>query len=262
MDLGINGKNALVLASSQGLGLGIAEKLCAEGANVMLCGRSGDKLAEAAERLDTGAGGSAAYTLIDLADEASASALHDATVERFGPVDILVNNGGGPPPGAVSADDADAWRRQFDTMVLRLMQMTDLCLPAMREKQWGRVLTVASSGVQQPIPNLGMSNTLRAALVGWNKSLSNQVAADGITLNVLAPGRIHTSRVDQIDEGAAARLGKSVDEVRAAARAAIPVGRYGTVEEFASVAAFLVSAPASYVTGSVVRCDGGYIKGV
>ena len=188
--------------------------------------------------------------------------LVDAAVEEFEGVDILVNNAGGPPPGGIEAQDADTWRSQFDTMVLRLIEITNLCLPGMRDSGWGRVLTVASSGIIQPIPNLSISNTIRAALVGWNKSLSNEVAADGITLNILAPGRILTARTDQLDGGVAKRQGKTVDEVREASFATIPARRYGTVEEFGAVAAFLVSEPASYVTGGVIRCDGGSIRSV
>ena len=262
MDLGLTGKRALVLASSSGLGLGIAGKLCAEGASVLLSGRSQDKLENAADMLTNVGPGNASYLVVDLSDPTSATSLYGAAQEALGGVDILVNNTGGPPPGGVEGQSADTWRSEFDTMVVRLIEMTNLCLPGMRERGWGRVLTVASSGIVQPIPNLSISNTIRSALVGWNKSLSNEVAADGITLNILAPGRIHTDRTDQLDAAAAKRLGKSIDEVRTASQATIPARRYGEVEEFAAVAAFLVSQPASYVTGGVIRCDGGSIRGV
>lgn len=262
MDLGLKGKRALVLAASGGLGLGIATKLCEEGGNVMLAARSQDKLENAADTLTNAGPGNASYMVADLADSGSAEALFNAATEALGGVDILVNNTGGPPPGGVVGQDAETWRAQFDTMVVRLIEMTNLCLPGMRERGWGRVLTVASSGIIQPIPNLSISNTIRSALVGWNKSLSNEVAGDGVTVNILAPGRIHTARTDALDSAAAERQGKTVEEVRAASNATIPAGRYGTVEEFASVAAFLVSEPASYVTGGIVRCDGGSIRSV
>lgn len=262
MDLGLKNKRALVLASSSGLGLGIAGKLCAEGANVLLSGRSQDKLENAADRLTNLGPGTASYLVADLGDPTSAAALFDTAMDALGGVDILVNNTGGPPPGGVLGQDADTWRSEFDTMVVRLIEMTNLCVPGMRERGWGRVLTVASSGILQPIPNLSISNTIRSALVGWNKSLSNEVAADGVTLNILAPGRIHTDRTDQLDAAAAKRQGKSIDEVRKTSEATIPARRYGEVDEFASVAAFLVSAPASYVTGGIIRCDGGSIRGV
>lgn len=262
MDLGIKGKRALVLASSQGLGLGIASRLCDEGANVLLSGRSADKLAAAAKELNSRGAGTADFVVNDLSATDAAGCLHAAAQEKLGGVDILVNNTGGPPPGTVAKPDADSWRAQFDTMVLRVIEISNLCSGGMLKAGWGRILTITSSGIVQPIPNLSMSNTLRSALVGWNKSLSSELAGGGVTVNILSPGRIHTDRVDQLDAAAAERQGKSIDEVRTAARATIPVGRYGDVDEFAAVAAFLVSAPASYVTGSIVRCDGGLIRSV
>jgi len=262
MDIGLNNKRALVLASSGGLGLGIATALCREGAHVMLSGRSGDKLKAAAAELTAAGPGRAEFTVVDLTDADAAQSLHAAATASLGGVDVLVNNCGGPPPGGVEAQESDTWRSQFDVMVVRLIEMTNLCLPGMRESGWGRVLTVASSGVIQPIPNLSISNTIRSAIVGWNKSLSNEVAADGITVNILAPGRVATDRTQALDENAAKRQGKTVEEVRKASNATIPAGRYGRVEEFGAVAAFLVSEPASYVTGGIVRCDGGSIRSV
>ena len=221
MDLGIKGKRALVLASSQGLGLGIATKLCEEGANVLICGRVEEKLAGVAADLNEKCSGTADFVVVDLSDTDAAGRLYAAAKEKLGSVDILVNKAG-----------------------------------------WGRVLTVASSGVVQPIFNLAMSNTIRSSLVGWSKSLSNEVAGAGITVNMLLPGRIATARLQQLDQANADKLGKPAEEVSAAAQATIPAGRYGTVEEFGNVGAFLCSEPASYMTGGLVRCDGGAIKGV
>lgn len=262
MDLGLTGKRALVLAASGGLGLGIATALCREGTNVLIAARSRDKLEAAAASLNDTGPGEAHYAVADLNDESAARELYAAARDALGGVDILINNTGGPPPGGIEAQDADTWRRHFDTMVVRLIELTNLCLPDMRENGWGRVLTVASSGVVQPIPNLSISNTIRSALVGWNKSLSNEAAADGITLNILAPGRIATARTEDIDSRVAKAEAKSFEEVRAASQSTIPARRYGTVEEFGAVAAFLVSEPASYVTGGVIRCDGGSIRSV
>jgi 3-oxoacyl-[acyl-carrier protein] reductase len=262
MDLGIKGKRALVLASSQGLGLGIATKLCEEGASVIVSGRVEDKLVPVVEDLNGNCAGTADYVVADLSDRDAAGRLYSAVKDKLGGVDILVNNTGGPPPGTVDKPDSELWRKQIDTMLIRVIEITNLCIADMKAAGWGRILTVASSGVVQPIFNLAMSNTIRSSLVGWSKSLSNEVAADGITVNMLLPGRIATARLQQLDEANAEKLGKPVGEVSAAAQATIPAGRYGTVEEFGNVGAFLCSEPASYMTGGLVRCDGGAIKGV
>ncbi len=262
MDYGLTGKRSLVLASSRGIGKAIGEALASEGSNVLLCGRSEDKLAAGVEAINAKGQGSAQYTTIDLSDKDAATQLFSVAREKLGGVDILVNNTGGPPPGSIVGVDGALWRAQFETMVMRVFEITDLCLPDMRSSNWGRIITVGSSGVVQPLPNLGISNALRSTLVGWSKTISNEVASEGITANMVIPGRIHTERVDELDAAASKRTGKSVDDIASAARAAIPVGRYGNVEEFAAVAAFLASQGASYVTGSVIRCDGGAIRSV
>jgi 3-oxoacyl-[acyl-carrier protein] reductase len=262
MDLGISGKRALVLASSQGLGLGIATRLCEEGAHVVISGRVEQKLVDAANVLNAMGAGKADFVVADLSDPDSAHPLVAAARKLLGGIDILVNNTGGPPPGTVDKADTDLWRKQIDTMLIRIIEVTNLCIVDMKAAGWGRILTVASSGVVQPIFNLAMSNTIRSSLVGWSKSLSNEVAGEGITVNMLLPGRIATDRLKQLDQANAEKLGKSLEEVSAAAQATIPMGRYGTVEEFGNVGAFLCSEPASYMTGGLIRCDGGAIKGV
>lgn len=262
MDFGITGKRALVLASSQGLGLGIATKLCEEGANVIISGRVEDKLATVAKELNDAGPGTADYVVADLSDIDAAGKLYAAAKEKLGGIDILVNNTGGPPPGTVDKPDTDLWRAQIDTMLIRIIEITNLCVADMKEAGWGRVLTVASSGVVQPIPNLAMSNTIRSSLVGWSKSLSTEIASSGITVNMLLPGRILTARLGQLDKANAERTGRTVEEVSASEQATIPAGRYGTVEEFGSVGAFLCSEPASYMTGGLIRCDGGSVRGV
>jgi 3-oxoacyl-[acyl-carrier protein] reductase len=262
MDLGLGGKRALVMSSSRGLGLGIAETLAAEGSNVLLTGRSGERLAAAAEAINSRGAGRADHVAADLADAASAEVLLKAAEERLGGVDILLANTGGPPPGRMADADLSVLSGHFETMVLRVMQVAAGVVPGMRERGWGRILTIGSSGVEQPIPNLGLSNALRSSLVGWSKSMSNDLAGDGITVNMILPGRIHTERVDELDAAAAKRSGTSVEDVAAASRATIPAGRYGTVEEFAKVATFLLSDAASYVTGGLIRVDGGLIRSV
>jgi len=262
MDLGLANKKALVLASSQGLGLSVARALVQEGAHVVISGRSAEKLNVVAAELNTMGPGKAVSSVVDLSDQNAANDLYADAVGQLGNIDILVNNTGGPPPGTTTAPNAETWRTYFDTMILRVIEITNLCLPNMQTNKWGRVLTIASSGVEQPIPNLAMSNTLRSSLVGWSKSLASEVGIDGITSNMQLPGRIHTARLDQLDGGNAERNGRTIEEVRAQNEAQIPVGRYGRTGEFGDLAAFLVSERASYVNGSVIRCDGGATHGI
>jgi 3-oxoacyl-[acyl-carrier protein] reductase len=261
MDLGIRGKTALVLGASSGLGRAMAVALAREGANVALGARREQELAAAAADVE-GAGARALPLIWDLAD-LGAIDRHVSTIEdRFGPVDILINNTGGPPPTTAAGQDAGLWVKNFETMVLSVIKVTDRVLPFMRDRRWGRILTSTSAGVVTPIPNLALSNALRSSLVGWSKTLSREVAPHGITVNVIIPGRIATDRIGVLDRSRAEREGKSLAEVEAESLKTIPMGRLGDPEEYAAVAAFLCSAPAAYVTGSMVRVDGGLIPNV
>ena len=261
MDLGISGKRALVLASSRGLGKGIAVALAREGVHVLLCGRSAETL-EANCAAINAEGGRADWVQADLADAGFVDTVVKAATEKRGGVDILVNNSGGPVPGSTEDMSDEKLAAYFNSMVLRIITLTNRLLPGMKAEGWGRILTVASSGVIEPIPGLALSNTLRPALAGWSKTLASEVAQYGVTSNLLLPGSIFTDRLKSLDAAAAERSGRSVEEVKAASEKAIPARRYGTVEEFAATAAFLCSAPASYVTGSVIRCDGGAARSV
>jgi 3-oxoacyl-[acyl-carrier protein] reductase len=265
MDLGITGKRALVLASSRGLGLGIAQALAAEGAHVLLVGRSGDKLAANCEAINALAetqskGGKADWVWGDLSEENFVESMLAAVTEKLGGIDILVNNTGGPTPGTAESMTAEKLETFFPQMVLRVIALTNALLPQMKAQGWGRVLTCASSGVYEPIANLALSNTLRGALVGWNKTLATEVAGSGVTCNMLLPGRIHTDRIEELDAANAKRLGKSLEDVRSASVQTIPAGRLGKVEEFAAAGAFLCSQQASYITGTMLRVDGGAAK--
>lgn len=258
----LKGKTAIVTGGGRDIGRACAMRLAEEGAMVAINYFSSSAGADSAVEEIRSRGGKAFALCGDLTTRDGADALVKRTLEEFGGIDILVNNTGGPPPGGAVGMDVGVLEKQFQMMVQRVIDLTNRVLPGMREAGWGRILTIASSGVIQPIPNLALSNTLRSALVGWSKSLSNEVAGDGVCVNMLLPGRIHTERVDELDNANASKSGKAVEDVREASRLAIPAKRYGDVAEFAAVAAFLVSGKASYVTGSVIRCDGGATKSV
>jgi 3-oxoacyl-[acyl-carrier protein] reductase len=260
MDLGLKGKRALVLSSSRGLGLGVARSLAREGADILMTARSGERLEAAAQAINAEGAGRAHTHVGDLAEKVEA--IHEAAVKALGGIDILVANTGGPPARTALAVRPDDWVPQFEAMVLPIFKLAALVLPGMRERGWGRILTIASTGVVQPIPNLVMSNALRSSLVGWSKTLAAEVAKDGITANLVLPGRIQTDRVDELDAANAKAQGKSVEEIATAARASIPAGRYGRVEEFADTVCFLASERASYITGSLIRVDGGAVSSI
>ncbi|MDH4566885.1 SDR family oxidoreductase [Pseudomonas sp. BN414] len=261
MDLQLKGRTALVLGGGGGLGGAIARTLAAEGANLVVADID---LQAAQSTLDgvISAGGQGMALAWDLGDIAQLEANVGAIEARFGGVDILVNNTGGPPPTPVSGQDPALWQKQFQSMVLSVIAITDRLLPGMRDRKWGRIITSTSSGVVSPIPNLGISNTLRLSLVGWSKTLAREVARDGITSNIILPGRIATDRIRFLDQKKAEREGRSVEEVSRESTDSIPVGRYGEPQEYADTVAFLASGCASYITGSVIRVDGGLISSI
>lgn len=280
MDLGISGKTAFVAASTGGLGLAIARALAAEGVRVAVTGRRRERAEAIAAELaelsplntdvhnthlhGTGEDSTAGPRAIGLeADLTTAEGVASA-VERaeaaLGPIDILVLNGPGPKPGAASALAAEDIAAAFELLVKPHHALISRVLPGMRERRWGRILAVGSSGVVAPLPNLAVSNTGRAALSGYLKTLAAEVALDAVTVNMLLPGRIATDRVAELDQAAAKRRGTTLEEIQRESRKTIPARRYGEPEEFGAAAAFLCSAPASYITGVALRCDGGLIR--
>jgi len=261
VDLGLHKKTALVLGGGGGLGRAICKVLADEGANVAIADIQPDAIAGTQEALATAVGKTIGLVW-DLADLTQIDA-HVSRIEaELGPVDVLVNITGGPPPTPASGQDPALWAKHFQSMVLSVIAITDRVLPNMRARHWGRVITSTSSGVVMPIPNLGISNALRLSLVGWSKTLSREVGKDGITVNIILPGRIATGRIQFLDEAKARREGRSVEEVAAESTATIPLGRYGKPEEYADVVAFLSSERAAYLTGSVIRVDGGLISSI
>jgi 3-oxoacyl-[acyl-carrier protein] reductase len=261
MDLGLQGKTALVFGAAGGLGGAIARSLAVEGANLVLADVNGDALAASAKEMQ-GAGAQVMALEWDLADLSVIDRHISAIEQQFGTVDILVNNTGGPPPTPVSGQAPALWASNFQSMVLSVIAITDRVLPGMRQKKWGRIITSTSSGVVAPIANLGLSNALRMSLVGWSKTLAREVGGDGITANIVLPGRIATARIAFLDEQKAKREGRDLANIQAESAAAIALGRYGRPDEYGSVVAFLASAQSSYVTGSVIRIDGGLIASI
>jgi 3-oxoacyl-[acyl-carrier protein] reductase len=261
MDLQLKGKTALILGGSKGLGRGVADALAAEGVAVALVARGQEALDRAVSEI-TSRGARALGFSVDLANWPSLEAAANAARKQLGPIDILLNNSGGPPPSGVVGVTAKTWEEQFQAMVMPLFRVTDLLIGDMRARKWGRILNVASTSVVEPLAAIGVSNTLRSAIVGWAKTLATETARDGITVNTLLPGAISTDRTVQLSRAAAERQKISVEEAIQRSAQAIPVGRLGTPAEFGAVAAFLASPLAAYVTGSLIRVDGGALRSV
>lgn len=249
-------RTALVLGGSKGLGFAIASALAQAGVEVAVCSREISTARDAAAQIGDGARGYAC----DTGKPESIDALFDAVMADFGKIDILVLNSGGPKPSKAQGVTSETWREAFESMFVGPVRLADKVLPGMIERRFGRIISIISSGVIEPIPNLAVSNAVRPALVGWGKTLASEVGSKGVTVNAIAPGRIATDRVASIDANAAKMSHSSVEDVRAASQARIPVGRYGHPEEFAAAALYLASDQASFVTGSVLRVDGGQIQ--
>ncbi|QEE61024.1 SDR family oxidoreductase [Salinibacterium sp. dk2585] len=261
MDLGITGKGALVLGAGGGLGGAIAKALAREGVRVAV----GDFVEDAANGTVAAireAGGEAVPLIWDLADLAAMDAALDRLEKDHWQVDIVVHITGGPPPSPVSGQSDDVWRDHFNSMVLPIIHLTDRVLPGMKARGWGRIITSTSSGVVTPIPNLGLSNALRSALLGWSKTLAREVGPSGVTANLVVPGRVATKRITFLDEAKAEREGRDVNDVTAESVSSIPVGRYGDPDEYAAAVAFLASVQAGYITGTTLRVDGGLIPSI
>ncbi|HET6831068.1 MAG TPA: SDR family oxidoreductase [Solirubrobacterales bacterium] len=248
MDLGLEGRVALVLGASRGLGRAVAEALGREAARVALAARSEDALKEVADGIEA----ETAVVPVDTGEEEEVAALAGRVAERLGPVGILVLNTGGPPPGLALDADSEEWLAAYRSLVLAPLALAKACVPGMRERGWGRIVNVASTSVREPIPGLTLSNANRAAATGLLATLAREVAADGITVNTVATGRFATERL--------AQLHGSIEAAEEGARADVPAARLGRPEEYGDLVAFLCSERAAYVTGTVIPIDGGLTR--
>ena len=260
MDLGLKGKVALVAAASQGLGRAVAEELAAEGASLILCARHDAALQDACAAIERAHGTPVLGLATDVADPAAVACLVEAGRARFGRIDILVTNAGGPPAGTFDALSADQWQAATSLLLTSVVELTRAVLPGMQAQGWGRILNITSISVKQPVANLMLSNSLRAAVTGMARTLATEVAAQGITVNNILPGYTRTERVTGLANATAAREGISAAEATARWEAEIPMRRLGEPREFAALAAFLCSERASYIPGTSVPVDGGWIR--
>lgn len=260
MDLGLKGKVALVAASSKGLGYGVAKALAAEGAKVSLCSRSADAVSAAANTLAEDYGAETLASACDVRQLGDIQAWVDKTVAAWGQIDCLLVNAGGPPAKTVKELSEADWQAAFELTLLSSVRMISCALPAMNAG--GSILTVTSGSVREPIPRLALSTVMRAGVAGLVKTLADELAGDGIRVNNLVPGRIDTDRVAQLDAVTSEKLGINIEEVRQRSLAGIPLGRYGTIDDFGAAGAFLLSPAASYITGATLRVDGGAARAI
>jgi 3-oxoacyl-[acyl-carrier protein] reductase len=261
MDLGLKGRTAAVAAASKGLGFACALELAREGASVAICSRDRSRIEDAAKRLRETVNGARVHaTACDLSTETGAREFIDGAAAEFGRLDILITNSGGPTPGSFDQLTVEAMRDNVAASLLAPMAMIYAAVPHMRKEKWGRVVNLASITVKQPRSSLLISNTLRTALMSFSRTVANDLARDGITLNTIATGFARTERLDELAEHTSATQKKSVEEVFAGWERDIPMQRLGNPEEIAAVAAFLASARASYVTGTTIQVDGGWVQ--
>jgi 3-oxoacyl-[acyl-carrier protein] reductase len=260
MDLGLKDKVALIAAGSRGLGRAVAEELAAEGASLVLCAREAHTLAETAAAIADSSGAHVLAVPADVTSVSDITRVVEAGNERFGRIDILVTNAGGPPAGTFDQLTREQWEEATRLTLFSAIELARQVLPGMKERRWGRILNITSIAVKQPVENLMLSNSLRAGLTGFARTLANEVAAQGITVNNILPGYTRTERLEDLAQMMAEKQGISTAEFSAKWEKEIPMGRLGEPREFAALAAFLVSERASYITGTSIQVDGGWIR--
>ena len=260
MDLGLRGKTALVAAASRGLGRAVAETLTAEGASVVICARGAAALDEARAAIAERTGVTVETVVADVATDEGIARVWQHARNRLGRVDVLVTNAGGPPPGPFESLTWDSWQQAVELTLRSAVELTRLVLPEMKERRWGRILNITSIAAKQPVEGLMLSNSIRAAVTGFARTLANEVARYGVTVNNILPGYTRTERVEQLNADNAAREGISVDEISRRIEAQIPMRRLGEPHEFASLIAFLASEQAAYITAQSIAVDGGWIR--
>ncbi len=260
MDLGLQGKVALVAAASKGLGFGVARALASDGAKVSICSRDSQSVEAAARKLRDETGADILASVCDVTSAASIQEWIDKTASTWGVVDALLVNAGGPPGGLVLDMSDVQWQAAFELTLMSAVRMIRSAVPHM--KNGGAILTITSSSIREPIERLGLSTVMRSGVAGLVKTLADELAGQHIRVNNLIPGRIDTERVAQLDQAAAKRQGVSPEEVRTQSIAKIPMKRLGTIDEFGAAAAFLLSPAAQYITGATLRVDGGAMRSI
>ena len=262
MDLGLNHKVALVAAASRGLGRAVAEELAREGASLVICSRKPEAIQSVANEIAQATGASVFGVAADVAHADDVARLVQSAIDRFGRIDILVTNSGGPPAGPFEAFSMDQWQAATRLLLYSSITLARAVLPGMKERRWGRILNITSIAVKQPVDNLILSNSLRAGVTGFARTLANEVAQFGITVNNIMPGYTRTERVEELSKMMADKQGITPEQFVARWEQEIPMRRIGEPREFAALAAFLVSERASFITGTSIPVDGGWIKAI
>jgi len=260
MDLGLNGRVAIVAAASKGLGRAVAEELAREGTHVAICARTPDTVAETAAHIQKATSRDVFHQALDVTDSVAVASFVAAVEARFGRLDICITNSGGPPSNCFKNTKPEDWRSAVEQLLMSTVFFARETLPRMQKNKWGRLITITSSAVTQPVDGLLLSNSVRAAVTGLARTLANEYAADGITVNNVCPGYTRTARLDGLASTISARTGSKPEEVFASWEREIPARRLGTPQEFAAVVAFLASERASYVTGASIAVDGGLVR--